>query len=295
MDEVKAVCIKKWGGESSDNRIKYFLDNFSAFSSNFSGKMEECIVALLKEFDYYSQQSVNREFVDLHNRIVEDYKLDLEYTIFAVLESQRGTYNSSYEYISEYKNLNSISKNNIYPNLLRCIESDNWEYVSDVVFIDDFCGSGKTFMDYLLSIKEYIIDKNIYYVVVHTMIEAEIKIKSFADENNLRITIVSNHRKNPAFMLSEELREEKDMFKNRSMELEIKEYEILGYEETEALVAFYENTPNNTLGIFVKDTKKNKALFPRKIDHRPSFMDMKKRRERKKDNNYVCKSKGRNG
>lgn len=95
-------------------------------------------------------------------------------------------------------------------------------------------------------------------------------------------------------MLTEELSENKEVFKKESRELGIKEHEILGFQETEALVAFYENTPNNTLGIFIKDTSKNKALFPRKIDHRPSFMDMKNRRERKKDNNYVCKSKARN-
>lgn len=195
MDEIKTICIKKWSGESTDERIKYFLENFSTFASSFSGKMDECVEALLKEFDYYSQRSINKEFVDLHNKIVDDYKVDLEYTVFAVLESQRGSYNSSYEYITEYRHLNSIPKHNIYPNLTRCIESDYWEYVSDVIFIDDFCGSGKTFMDYILSIKDDIIDKNIYYVVVHMMNEAEANIKLFAEENNMKITVVSNHKK----------------------------------------------------------------------------------------------------
>ena len=66
---------------------------------------------------------------------------------------------------------------------------------------------------------------------------------------------------------------------------------MLGYKNTEALVAFYNNTPNNTLPIFWTDVEDNKALFPRNDDEKPSWKMMKRDKELRSESNYLRKSR----
>jgi hypothetical protein len=68
--------------------------------------------------------------------------------------------------------------------------------------------------------------------------------------------------------------------------LNIPEKEIFGFEMSESLMAFYNNTPNNTLGIFRYDTEKYKSIFPRKNDKRPLWQRMKEEKEIRKKQNY---------
>jgi hypothetical protein len=65
--------------------------------------------------------------------------------------------------------------------------------------------------------------------------------------------------------------------------------EILGFKESESLMAFHNNTPNNTLGIFRFDTKNFKSIFPRNNDLKPNWYKMKCERERRKKQNYISK------
>lgn len=293
--DIRSYCISKWSANKEDVRVKYFWENYYEFRKNLSEEMGLCVDRLLEEFNYYSQSVVNKDFVSLHWKLISTYKIDIDYTVFAVLKSQKGTYNSSYEYIGEYKNLNKVSKNNVFPDISDCFGRVYWPFVKNVVFIDDFCGSGKTFIDYLLSILEFVKGKTIYYVVIHSMGEAEKRINHFAKDNNLKVNLVAEHMSNAAFSEIEDLQGKKELFIEESKLLGIRDSEILGFSNSESLVAFHENTPNNTLGVFMKDTEKNTALFPRKIDSRPVFMEMKAKRERKKTNNYVCRSRSRNG
>ena len=60
-----------------------------------------------------------------------------------------------------------------------------------------------------------------------------------------------------------------------------------------ALVAFYNNTPNNTLGIIRYDTKSYTSLFPRKNDHVPHWMQLKKRKQGRTRANYNNAKQGK--
>ena len=66
----------------------------------------------------------------------------------------------------------------------------------------------------------------------------------------------------------------------------------LGKDESEGLVAFYNNTPNNTIGVFWQDTGNNKAIFPRDYGALPVWemtpKEMKKRKKERKINNYMA-------
>ena len=71
--------------------------------------------------------------------------------------------------------------------------------------------------------------------------------------------------------------------------------DIWGKGNAEGLVSFYNNTPNDTLGIFWKETNENEPLFPRNNDIRPKWRKMKKNRKYRKFQNANNFRRNENG
>ena len=69
--------------------------------------------------------------------------------------------------------------------------------------------------------------------------------------------------------------------------LQIPKEEALGYRKGQALVAFYNNTPNNTLLFIRYDTEQYRSLFPRKNESIPTWMKMKRDRLSRGKTNYA--------
>jgi len=153
------------------------------------------------------------------------------------------------------------------------IENDHYKLtpkVKHVILIDDFVGSGKTFIDEYCDIKDikskvdYCKIKNVYLMAPVVMSQAYIKIKNRFPE----VEIICERRnkifdtKNSPF----------NLFKNRSS-LKTLSYKYgkairespYGYGGAESLISFFYGTPNNTLPIIWSDKNKWKPIFPRKV------------------------------
>lgn len=284
--DILENCISRWG--KKDDRIKYFSDNYDKYMGSLSPEMKEIIDNLLDHFDYYSHNEINKHLTKLHKKIMEIDDLDIDNSVFCVLKSQRCTINSSYEYLIEYRHLNDLSKYSIIPEMSDLVKGRYWDNIKNVIFIDDFCGSGKTFIDYIKNNIEYISHKNIIYAVIHIMESAIKAIEEYAEKNNLSILVVYENIKCAAFNISEELREKKENFQIESEAMDLHgDNDIFGFKKTEALLAFFNNTPNNTLGVFWKQTSKNNPLFPREQDTRPGWMKLKQEKKQRKESNYL--------
>ena len=292
VDEIKIgeaalieECLKRW---NPDEKVADKLrETYLNWCSQMSYEIIEIINELLRNFDYYSHIAVNGYLKNLHKRLMNDYALDLDYTAFVILPNQRGTINSSVSYILEYQNINGISKNNIILDFRDIIP--DLENIKTIVCIDDFCGSGKTFLDFIIEYLEYLSEKNIYYVVIHTMQDAKKRIDSFSKEKGIDINIISINISNKAFSISGDLRNRKEVFIRESKTIGIKQKYVLGYNESEALVSFYNDTPNNTLGVFWMETPMHTPLLPRKNDKRPKWQTMNKNRKTRNESNYLKK------
>ena len=283
--EVEKEFIKKWG---NDDRISLFLKNYDTYIDSLSLKMKEIIIDLLHNFDYYSHKEINKNLKNLHNKIIDLKNVDIDYTIFCVLKSQNCRYNSSYEYFTEYKQLNNLNKHSIIPELSDAIKKkDQWLNIENIVFIDDFCGSGKTFMNFIKNYIDELSEKRIIYVVVHIMKNSYDDIMKFAEEKKLTIIVIYKNCRRKAFEVVEYSDKQKKCFGDESKKMLLKDDYIFGYNETEALAAFYNNTPNNTLGVFWMSTNKNNPLFIRKNEKIPGWMQLKKAKKQRKSNNYV--------
>lgn len=283
-DTIKASCLERW--QEQDDRTRYFEEKLPNSMDHMSSEMQGLFLEFLSRFNYYSHGITNSYLKELHASIMAIEGLDLDNSIFSVLKSQKKNLNSSYEYLIEYKLMNDLSKYFCIPELTD-LEEEAWENISNIVLIDDFCGSGNTFTDFVDEYKEIIHGKRIIYAVIHCMEKAWDAIREYADKENLDIQVISIKQEKAAFEQNKDICDKREVFSQESVKLGLKkDTDVYGYELTEALVAFYNDTPNNTLGVFWKDTEHNIAVFPRMINRKPGWMKMAERKQRQKQQNY---------
>ena len=294
--KISNKWIKKEG--EIDDRIQKARDNLEKFFSNISDIEDRVIVdKLIENFEYYSNYKINKFLKELYEKLIEINE-GIEDTIFAFIRSDSGISNSSGDYWYEFKTLNNIEKYKCITNIERC---KNWNKIKNIVFIDDFSGTGNSFIKEIEFIKNrkkdnYIFkNKKIYFLTIAIMTDAIKKIKEEAEKYNFEFYSISI--KNMDKILEKKIFEnsKKEIYKNNeevekrlrklSEKLGISKH-IMGYEGTQALVAFYNNTPNNTLGIFWEDTPKNRSLFPREKRHSPNPKTMNTDKKEKKRANY---------
>lgn len=276
-------CKSRWNIESDENTS--FM-NYPNWIKEMSEPLADIVSSLMPRFEYYSHKIVNQTMVELHGELKKGENIGNENTIYCVLEDKDGRLNSGYEYLIEYRNLNKLSKYLVYPQLSR-VSCEVLLSIQNIVYVDDFCGTGNTFINYLEKEKKRIEGKHVYYLVIHIMQQAIERIDKYSKEANLDIHILYNKCADKVFKNTGDFGEKKSEFRKLSMEYGISSRNVLGYNNTEALTAFYNNTPNNTLGIFWQDTYTRKALFPRENDERPQWMKMKNRKKERNGSNYL--------
>jgi len=294
VNEIKIQCLKKWSsGLDLDPRLSNFNNSFDKWLCQIPEKNRDMILPLIENMEYYSHEITNSWLKELHIKLMKNDNVTDDNTIYVFIKSKDGASNSSNDYWTEYKLINQINKN-ICIEDMKALSLKQFSYIDNIVFIDDFSGSGKSFIDELKKERDRYIGKNIYFITINIMKKAMDAIKKFETDNNLNIILLSAFEHNKAF--------ERDLFadndsakqelENLSREFKIPDDEILGYKKSEALVAFYNNTPNNTLGFIRYDTDAYKSIFPRRNDPKPSWKCLKKNKDKRKIMNYNVKAKG---
>lgn len=261
LDSIKKQCIKKWG--QKDEKIEQFEKNFDKWSIFSTDEEEQICMDLVERFDYYSKVKVNSTLKRLHKKFLEISGVNPEYTVYTFIKNRDGKLNSSLEYLLEYKFINEI-ENNLCREDIVCIKDSQYSNIDNIVIIDDCIGEGQTVRDFLIKYKERLKSKKIYLILIHAVSEYINKLDSFTKENGYNLTIICGNIKEKAFYENENNNKEK--FEVLSENRQIPKKYILGRNDVEALVSFYNNTPNNTLGIFWFETENNVPLFPRRIN-----------------------------
>lgn len=278
INEVKEECAKRWGKE--DEKIIEFQKKFNEWCVFNNEEDSQICLELLKKFNYYSKPKVNEELKKTHEELLKIFEFNPNYTIYTILKDRNGRANSSMEYFWEYVHINNIDKGSRIIDI-DSIKKEFYENVENVVIIDDCIGSGQTTKDYLEKNRKKLIDKKIYLILIHLVIEEANKLLDFAKEQGYDLTILCRNKKEKAFGKEETKQRERfiALSKNKNIPLD----RILGRDNVEALMAFYNNTPNNTLGIFWYETESNTPLFPREKSSRPNWMT----KEKRKQQNYM--------
>lgn len=288
IEAVKTTCLRNWCAKGElDSRLMDFEANFEKWLLQIPEKNRSTVITLVENLEYYSHRTTNMWLRNLHKQLTENTKITDENTIYVFIKSKYGKTNSSNDYWTEYKAINNINKN-ICIEDMDAMEDDDWLHIDNIIFIDDFSGTGKSFTNELEKNTRRYENKNVYFITINIMTVAIENIQKYCSENNINITLLSAFKHEKVFNcdIFDNNEKAKAEITSVSKELKIPKNEILGYHKSQALIAFYNNTPNNTLGIIRYNTQTYISLFPRKDDKVPGWLEMKKKRMLRKTANY---------
>ena len=270
--EVSLSLHEVWG---EDSRTKDLNDRIKNFISQVEDSdLREIILELIYNFKYFSKSKINELLVEFHIKIKDELELNEDLTIYSRIEDEnQAKIDSSNTILEEFKICNEISNNFTYE--FSKLTEDQLNYVDNIVVFDDIIGSGKTLISFLRPNLSKIRSSRIkLYVFCFVILEEALeRIQEFINNNGIDVEIKYNSMFPKAFKRNYIFKEDFSIYEEK-----IREHEnskrmsfVLGYENSQALVAFYRNTPNNTLPTFWWNSTKWKGLFPRD-NRKPTFM-----------------------
>lgn len=293
--DLKMSCLEKWrnGEITLDERLQAFDRDFETWYQQIPECNQSTVITLIEHLEYYSHRTTNSWLKTLHSQLLENSSVTNENTIYTFLKSKDGKTNSSNDYWTEYKSINGLNPNVCIENM-DVLDPEDWDYIQNIVFIDDFSGSGDTFISELKKCPDRYKGKSVYFITINTMIQAVRKINNYCSKNNISVVLLSIFNQEKAFErnLFEDDEKAKNEIREMSDRLLIPSEAIFGHKKTQALVVFYNNTPNNTLGFIRYNTDKYKALFPRRDATVPTWMKLRKERHRRNAANYRNRVEG---
>lgn len=280
-EKVKADCLTHWGAE--DERILNFRERYDAWLAQMPEELQEIVLELLPYFHYYSEISVMEIFRDIHQQLIEDNIVDAYTAMYLPIEKDGGSYNSSFAYWFLYMLKNGINHKRGKASLEK---TDGQYRYADLVYIDDCIGTGGTFCEYMEKHAEQLKGKTVVLVVLEAMRVGIEILQEKAKELGINLLIRCKQVSDKAFREDLGNLKKCEAFGQYSKQMGIEKNDIYGYEDSESLMAFYTNSPNNTLGIFIKDVgKKYFSIFPRQITHDVDYkMERLKKQKREKEN-----------
>ncbi len=284
--DIFVDCVDKWAKEEFDDRIDGAIDKFEEWISEFDEREREVLAKILPKFNYYSKKGISKIIRDLCTESIKKYGISNADSVISVVRKVDGKHNSSYDYWMLHRWVSGLS-NDIYYDSVDDISEKYWKNIKKVVYVDDCSGTGKQFVTFMKRQRKSYLDKEVVLLVIEAVEEAKVYIKSELEKEGINIKIMSYTTKEKA--LKSLLEEEKKIFCDMSQKQEILSKYILGFEEAEALMAFYNNTPNDTLGVFWFNSKVNEPIFPRKLEEKPEWKLDRKEKIKRRRQQYEAK------
>jgi len=294
-EEILIGCLERWN--AADSRIQYFEKNFDEWFSQLPEDIQPIALQLLEMFEYYSQVKTNQYLKELWLRLGNADGYQHNSSLFTLLPSTYGIANSSFDYLYSFRQLNNISKYNVIVDLKTFISTKRKKFdsINNIVIVDDCCGSGNSLDTFIRNNIDNFRGKHIYYLITYYMKESKEIIDRIAEEQNIEIDVIFINSGSRAFdddRFSDDRDNLRNVFERSSEELGIVKQYCLGKYKSEALISFYNNTPNNTIGLFWFDSDKYFSLFPREFENaeglkRPTPQSMRQDKKKRNIQNYV--------
>lgn len=280
---------KNWGDAKIREEYDIKIENWL---SNFPKDKHPLLLELLKNFYFYSQAKVGDKIKELHQKLIANHKIEVNKTIFTKIPKKAGVGFSDITFMAYWSN-NDLYNYNV---------SDIWDLIDEdivpetLVFVDDFFGSGQTFIETLQQLIDASPDlqnTEIFFASIHGSEIGFNSINAFANKHNMNIYVEYLDYSSEAF-------KDDYIFDVINASLKKKEYielcvkhgvptcEQLGFNDVQALVAFEFNTPNDTLGLFRHSAEDFVQLFKRKERHRTTLSSMRAEAKKRKSQRLPC-------
>lgn len=268
---------------------------------------------LLDKFKFYSRKNIIECLKEIHLKVLE-FDKSVDCTLFFPMFSKNGRNNHSFEVHNMYREANYLNKACFIVDVNYALNNIPMDKIFNIVFVDDMIGSGTTIETSIVEIYEKykdLFEKNIYISIIEVPENIEDIKDSIESKIGKKINILYLYKHKKAF--SEDFIFEQDYLESAKSRVRIyeeqlnkKSNDIFGHENSEFLLSFYYDTPNNTLTSLWKSNEKIgwKPPFSRNTicNHRPSWMvdisssyknanELKNRKQNIKNMNYKLKSR----
>lgn len=285
VNEVFITCADLWAKDGVDDRINNAVDQFEEWIKNFEKDEKELLAKLLPKFNYYSKSYIEEIIGNLNTESIKKCGISNVDSVISVVRKVDGRYNSSYDYWIIHRLASGLSKE-IYYDALDGIKDSEWNKIKKVVYVDDCSGTGTQFVNFMGRQKKSFLNKQVVLIAIEVVEEAEIYIKNELAKKGIRMEVIAHNMKEKA--LKNMLEQEKKILYNMSQRKGISQEYILGFKDAEALMSFYNNTPNDTLGLFWYPSEGNKPIFPRNFEEEAGWK-LKKSKEKRRRQQYEAK------
>ncbi|MBQ8617344.1 MAG: hypothetical protein IJ418_07485 [Clostridia bacterium] len=273
-----------------DSRLEYYAKTYEKWRMGIPDDIWPIVEQMIDQFEYYGHRRVNSGLCALNGQLKDAIGDNVKYALFTYINDIKGKINSSNEYWFEYRTINGISSKNCTDNI-SLFPKDVFECIENIIIVDDCCGTGNSLKTFIENCKVDFSGKTLYYLVIHAMEESYLLLNQVAEEYGMSIKLISLNSSPKFFDVPR--KKEKELFVQRMKKLGL-DKKPLGFDDSEALIAFSNNTPNNTFPLFHKETEKNCPVFPRKEKSDHPWRELKKQKENRKKQNYLAVIKEKN-
>jgi hypoxanthine phosphoribosyltransferase len=286
IKDIAQQCIDRWG---EDNKTKNLSNKIGKFISQTEDReVGNILLELLQSYNYYSRSAVHNILIDFCNEIENVLCLDKDTTIYSRIEKDSKIASSS-TLLEEYKIINEIGSN--YSHDISKLHINQFDYISNIVFIDDVIGTGSTIIKFFKKYIDKIKKCTVVLFCIEAMEEGKKAVEQYFIENEIPHIVVVYREANKAFdsngIYKDKASEEREKLYNFEKNLARgREDYALGLNQSEALISFYRNTPNNTISSYWKPYSNWSPLFERDLN-RPLFMQANKGLSKNQKNNVV--------
>lgn len=267
----------RWGGMAIRHEFSTRIDTWL---DAFREDERPLLLNLLGHFFYYSEKKIKEKASDLYKKFCAEC-IEAESVVYIPTIKQYGVGYSSL-FFDNFWLVNSLydhAERNIVGLLQENIIPER------IAIIDDYSGTGNTIattLTEMICANEAVKTAQIYVVVQHITKRSFEFLHSLASSLSLNLHIVyldySEETFKPQYLFEMVEAEKKRLFyETICHRLDVEEKNILGYEHVQSLVAFYYNTPNNTLGLFWKDLDGFAALFSRHNKSRTHLSELQRK------------------
>ncbi|MEK5354839.1 phosphoribosyltransferase-like protein [Paenibacillus sp. FSL L8-0709] len=250
INEVAQVFIEKYGQEERytkdiESKLVSWLENTTL------EEIKEILLHLFSEFIFFTKREIKEVMKSQLVDVLGSYAL--ESICIIPMISKDGRANSSFDLTMLLKEVIKENDIELYKDTIKVGLDQIDDDISTLIFFDDISGTGGTIVTFLKENKSDLIGRKIIIRLIVITETAEIMINEYLDtQKELDVKVIAEYKYDKIF---------KDhKFLNDSHRILINNFEetiwgkghqnIMGFRDSQLLVGFSHNIPNNTISSF---------------------------------------------
>ncbi|EGL14950.1 MULTISPECIES: hypothetical protein [unclassified Paenibacillus] len=250
INEVAQVFIEKYGQEELytkdiESKLVSWLENTSL------DEIKEILLHLFSEFIFFTKRDIKELMKSQLIDVLNSYPL--EDICIIPMVSKDGRANSSFDLTMLLKEVIKENGIELYKDTIKVGLDQIDDDITTLIFFDDISGSGGTIVSFLKENESELIGRKIIIrLIVITETAHEVIDKYLANQTELDVTVIAEFKYDKVF--------KNHKFLNDSHRLLINDFEetiwgkgnnnVMGFRDSQLLVGFSHNIPNNTISSF---------------------------------------------